>query len=106
MEVYDAIYDLAKHFPDEERFGLCVQIRRAALSIPSNIAEGYGRRNRGEYVHHLYISRGSLMDTETQLIAAVRKNMCSREQAKISWDELQHTGRLFDKVIRSLERIG
>jgi len=80
-----------------------VQIRRAALSVPSNIAEGYGRRHRNEYLHHLYISRGSLMVTETQLIAAVRRLMYSRDHAKEPWEQLQHTGRLLNKLISSLE---
>ena len=103
MDAYDAVYDVSHHFPDDERFGLCVQIRRAALSIPSNIAEGYGRRRRAEYLYHLYVSRGSLMETETQLIAAVRRRMCERESAKHPWDELQQTGRLLNKLIASLE---
>jgi len=104
MDAYDAVYEVSRRFPDEERFGLTVQIRRAALSIPSNIAEGYGRRHRAEYLHHLYMSRGSLMETETQLIAAVRQQMCRRDDARLPWDELQQTGRLLNKLISSLEQ--
>ncbi|MEX0655056.1 MAG: four helix bundle protein [Phycisphaeraceae bacterium] len=103
MDSYDAVHDLSRTFPPDERFGLTGQIRRAALSVPSNVAEGYGRRHRREYLHHLYIARGSLMETETQLIAAVRRKMGPREQATPVWDILQQTGRLLHGLIASLE---
>lgn len=106
MDSFDAIYALSRCFPSDERYGLTAQIRRASLSVPSNIAEGYGRRGRREYVHHLYIARGSLMETETQLIAAVRQEMCEREAARHSWELLQQTGRLLNALIRSLESNG
>jgi four helix bundle protein len=54
------IYKVTKNFPREERYGLTAQIRRAAVSIPSNIAEGYGRRTPGEYIQSLYIAYGSI----------------------------------------------
>jgi four helix bundle protein len=65
-----AVYMLTKSFPSDERFGLTSQMRRAAVSIPSNIAEGYGRANRKEYLHFLSVSMGSLHELETQLIIA------------------------------------
>jgi four helix bundle protein len=103
MDAYDAIYKLSGGFPPDERFGLTSQIRRAALSIASNIAEGYGRKHRREYVHHLYMARGSMFETETQLIAAVRNQMCSRPAASPAWEELQHAGRLLNGLIASLD---
>jgi len=102
MDAYDAIYTLSGGFPPEEHFGMTSHIRRAALSVPSNIAEGYGRKHRREYVHHLYMARGSLFETETQLIAAVRNAMCTRPAALSVWDQLQHAGRLLNGLVASL----
>ncbi len=62
-----SIYMVTKNFPKEEIFGLAAQIRRCAVSVPSNIAEGYGRQYRKETIHFFYIARGSLYELETQL---------------------------------------
>lgn len=104
MEAYDAICQISRDFPADERYGLVQQIRRAALSVPSNIAEGYGRHHRREYLHHLYMARGSLMEVETQLIAAVRQQMCNREAAVPVWSALQETGKTLHGLIAALER--
>jgi len=62
------VYKITKDFPKEERYGLTSQIRRAAVSVPSNIAEGYGRKNKGEYIQALYIAYGSNCELETQIM--------------------------------------
>ena len=67
MRLARDIYRVSASFPDSERFGLTAQIRRCAVSVPSNIAEGAGRGSRKEYAHHLRIARGSLMELDTQL---------------------------------------
>lgn len=67
MRLAREVYRLSASFPDSERFGLTAQIRRCAVSVPSNIAEGAGRGTRKEYAHYLRISRGSLMELDTQL---------------------------------------
>src|SRR5689334_886802 len=67
MRLAREIYRASAAFPDSERFGLTAQIRRAAVSVPSNIAEGAGRGRPAEYANHLRIARGSLMELDTQL---------------------------------------
>ena len=67
MRLARDIYRVSAPFPASERFGLTAQIRRCAVSVPSNIAEGAGRGGRKEYAHHLRIARGSLMELDTQL---------------------------------------
>lgn len=72
MELLVEVYRVTKGYPEEERFGLAIHTRRTAVSIPSNIAEGYARRHRPEYLRHLDITYGSAAELETQLIAAER----------------------------------
>ena len=65
-----AIYEATAAFPPDERFGLTAQVRRAAVSVPSNVAEGYGRGTRKDYIHFIQTARGSLYEMETQVILA------------------------------------
>lgn len=102
MDLVDAIYGMTKLFPDDERFGLISQLRRAAVSIPSNIAEGYGRSHRKEYVQHLSIARGPLMELETQIIVSVRQTFIGRDDARPTWDISQEVGRMLTRLIQSL----
>jgi len=72
VQLCTAIYDLTQKFPREERYGLTNQLRRASVSIPGNIAEGYGRGTRDQYKQFLSIALGSCMELQTQLTIAVR----------------------------------
>jgi len=105
VELVEEIYKLSALFPSEERFGLTSQIRRAAVSVPSNIAEGYGRRRKGQYMHHLDIANGSLTEVETQLIIAGRLGFIEKDQAQKAWSLLQETGKMLTGLTRSLDRV-
>ncbi|HEY0009487.1 MAG TPA: four helix bundle protein [Tepidisphaeraceae bacterium] len=102
IDLVEAIYRLTRELPDGERFGLTSQSQRAAVSIPANIAEGYGRANRKEYVHFLHIARGSLMELETHLTLIGRLYSKHRDSAAECWTLTQEVGRLLGRLIRSL----
>ena len=104
IEMVESIYLLTKLFPEDEKFGLTSQLRRAAVSIPANIAEGYGRIHKGDYVHHLSIARGSLMELETHLTIAVRLGLSTRKAALPVWKTSQSVGRMLTNLILSLQR--
>lgn len=72
MDLVETIYRVTAKLPVAEQWGLISQMRRAAVSVPSNIAEGYGRQATGEYRHHLSIGRASLLELETQLLLCQR----------------------------------
>jgi four helix bundle protein len=72
MDLVEDIYALSKFFPDDEKFGLTNQIRRASVSVPSNISEGAARKSDKEFIQFLYIALGSLSELETQYLIAVR----------------------------------
>jgi len=74
MDLVELIYEQTAALPDEERYGLSSQMRRAAVSIPSNIAEGHARTSSKEFLHYLSIAQASLAELETQLEIAVRLN--------------------------------
>ena len=102
IDLVELIYKLSAAFPSDERFGLTSQVRRAAVSIPSNIAEGYGRSHRGDYLRFLSIARGSLSDVETQLIVAGRLKFASREDLNPAWELCQRMGMILTKRRPSL----
>ncbi len=104
MDMVVAVYDLASALPDRERYGLTSQMQRAAVSVPANIAEGYGRIHRGDYIHHLSIARGSLTELETLITLAVRLNFVNREKAAHIWSMTQEIGKILTSMILSLRK--
>jgi len=102
LDLVDSIYDLTAMFPEDEKYALTSQIKRASVSVPSNIAEGHGRETRRDYRRFLWIANGSLKEMETQLIIAGRRGWITREQATPAWDQSQETGRMLKGLIRSI----
>lgn len=102
VQLTTAIYRCTEGFPREEMYGLTSQIRRAAISIPSNIAEGYGRSSRREYRHFLAIARGSNMEVQTQLVIA--RELGFGSQASLSGAESlsEQVGRMLSATLRRL----
>jgi len=101
MDLVDEVYKLSEHFPSDERFALTSQLRRAAVSVPSNIAEGYGK-TRADYIRHLVIANGSLKEIETQLIVAGRQKYITREDSRPVWNLCQELGKILLALIKSL----
>ena len=102
MELAEEVYRLTDLLPTTEKYGLSSQLQRAAASIPANIAEGYGRTRRGDYMRHLSIARGSLMEVETHLILAVRVKKLEREDVIKAWELAQEVGKMLTKMIRTM----
>jgi len=95
MDMVETCYKIATRLPKDELYGLSSQLKRSAVSIPANIAEGHGRDGLGEYIHFLGIAQGSLRETETHLLIAGRLEF-------ISTENLNEVLRLSDEVSRML----
>jgi four helix bundle protein len=97
-----AIYNMTRLWPREEQFGLTNQVRRAAVSIPANIAEGQGRFGATEWLHHLSIAHGSLCEIETHLIIARNVGYLSDSQLTSLLQQADEVGRLIRALRKSL----
>jgi four helix bundle protein len=108
MDLCQEVYHLAQSYPADERFALTAQTRRAAVSVPSNIAEGYGRRSRRDYLRFLKVALGSLGELETQLILAVRLGLASGNDVAASMALVRDVDRLLSGLIRAvrLSKVG
>ena len=100
------VYRLTEEFPKREIYGLASQVRRASVSVPSNIAEGYGRASRKEYVQFLSIAQGSLKEMETQTIIAKRLGYATVSQANRVLSDAEIVGKMLGSLIRSLRSKG
>jgi four helix bundle protein len=104
MDLAQELYRATARFPKEEMYGLMSQLRRAAVSVPSNIAEGQGRRTTGAFLQHLSIAHGSLRETETQMLLAVRLGYLSDKAAASLMKQTGEVGRLITGLANSLSR--
>jgi four helix bundle protein len=95
-------YNLTKFFHPSELYGLTSQIRRASISVPANIAEGYGRVSRKEYVRYLQIALGSLRELDTHLVIAERVALVSQQQISPVFKEVDELSRLIVSTINKL----
>ena len=102
IELVATIYRVTQLFPKEELYGLTAQLRRAAVSVPSNIAEGQGRKSKPEFRHFLHNAAGSLMEVETQLTIAAVLGYLSREKEAEILTQTNELGRIINGLILSL----
>lgn len=104
MELVAETYKTTQSLPKEEIYGLVSQMRRAAVSIPSNIAEGEGRRSGNEFGHFLSIAHGSLRELETQILISQRLAYLSETQTQALIGMTEEVGRLLNGLANSLKR--
>jgi four helix bundle protein len=103
MTLAESCYVLTGRFPRDELFGLTSQIRRAAASIPANIAEGHGRESTGSFVQSLRVSQGSLKELETHLLLAQRVGILAIADLDITMGRCESLGKMVRALIRSLQ---
>ncbi|MBX9616523.1 MAG: four helix bundle protein [Caulobacteraceae bacterium] len=104
LDLTETFYRLSADWPKHEQFGLVSQIRRAAVSVAANIAEGAGRRSTGEFIQFVGISRGSLAEVETLLIVARRLDYVEETVCRTLLQEVYELGRMLTGLIQSLEQ--
>ncbi len=104
MDLVEEVYIASRDFPREEIYALTSQVRRAAVSTPSNIAEGQGRRTTADFLHHLSIAYGSLREVETQILIAQRLKYLVQGKVEKVFNGAGEVGRLLNGLMTSLER--
>ena len=104
MQIAEDVYKLTKGLPREEMYGMTSQIRRSSASIAANIAEGYGRENRGSFIQFLRVAQGSLKETETHLLICERVGLLKGKQIESLLGQTDELGRMLRSLIRSLQR--
>ncbi len=96
-------YQFTEHHPRDEIYGLTAQLRRAAVSVPANIAEGYGRENQGSFIQHLRIAQGSLKELETHVDLSMDLGFTTSDRGAPVLEECEAVGKLLRALIRSLQ---
>ena len=103
MALVKRVYGATKLFPKSEQYGLCQQLRRAAVSVPSNIAEGWGRGMRASYLNFLRIARGSLYEIETQVLLSLDLKYLTDRQVDSLREDITTCSKLLHGLIGSLK---
>ena len=103
MTLAEECYRLTARFPKEEVYGLTSQMRRASVSIPSNIAEGHGRESTGSFIQHLRIAQGSLKELQTQLLLSTRLGLASKSDLEPLLTKCERIGKMTRSLIRKLQ---
>ena len=104
MDIAEQTYMISAQFPPEEKYGLTSQIRRSAISVPSNIAEGAGRNSKGEFKQFLGIASGSSYELLTQLILSYRLNLIDKKLAQPVIEQVTEVQKMSYSLIKSLEK--
>jgi len=102
IEIVDKVYTVTTTFPREELYGMVIQMRKASVSIPSNIAEGFVRQHNKEYKQFLYISLGSCAELDTQLIIAHRSKYITKNKLEELAEDINHESRMLVSLINKL----
>ncbi|HEY0380482.1 MAG TPA: four helix bundle protein [Pyrinomonadaceae bacterium] len=102
MDLVQTVYESVRAFPKEEVYGLTSQLKRAVVSVPSNIAEGQGRKSTREFLHHLSIAYASLMEVETQILIAARLGYLNTEEADRIAEQTAEVGRVINGLSNAL----
>lgn len=102
MDLVTEVYRITRKLPAHEAYGLAAQMQRAAVSIPSNIAEGFGRQHRREYLQHLAFANGSLKEVETQALITVRLGYLKDADIQVLLKLADELGRMLNGLMRKL----
>ncbi len=102
MELIDAVYDLTRNFPKEELFGLTSQMRRAAVSIAANIAEGSQRTTAKDFANFILMAKGSLVELETELLVSQKQKLGNTEKTKTILEKTDELGRMIHSFYKKL----
>lgn len=105
MDLVEGSYRLASLLPTDEHYGIVSQIRRAAVSVPAGIAEGHGRDHLGDYLHHLSVANGSLMELETHLLIAQRLAYLKMNDIELLLGLTAEVGRMLAGLTRKLKTV-
>lgn len=103
MDLATAVYNATKRYPEDEKFGLRMQLRRAAVSVASNIAEGHGRSGKKEFARFVLIARGSLKEAETQILLSNRLGYLDEKRTKELLDLSSRVNRLLTGLRKRLQ---
>jgi four helix bundle protein len=103
IDLVKSVYQITQTFPQDERFGLTSQIRRAAVSVPSNIAEGQARFTTREFIHFISHAEGSIAEVDTQLVIALELDFCKAPKVKPAFDAIVELQKMLNSLRRKLQ---